>query len=202
MTQVFQFTIYGAPQQRGSKSGIAIVNRFPARNGACVKLPGGKYAYLRNGIPMVSMMDMNKKSGPYMDLVRKQLRGVWSGRQLIDAPVIATFHYYFGRPKNHYRSGRSTSHLLTSRAPRHHVSFPDLSKLIRCTEDCLSGIVWVDDKQVIRHEGSAKHWIENTDSDQRERVEILIEVVENTDCEGQGSLFDAVAPSAPDNSPF
>jgi Holliday junction resolvase RusA-like endonuclease len=33
----------------------------------------------------------------------------------------------------------------------HHTTPPDLSKLIRSTEDALTGIAWVDDAQIIEH---------------------------------------------------
>lgn len=33
----------------------------------------------------------------------------------------------------------------------HHTIAPDLSKLIRSTEDALTGIAWVDDSQIVEH---------------------------------------------------
>lgn len=62
-------------------------------------------------------------------------------------PVSLSVHFKFIRPKGHYGTGRNAL-LLKKSAPREHVKKPDLSKLVRCVEDALTGIVWVDDSQV------------------------------------------------------
>jgi Holliday junction resolvase RusA-like endonuclease len=59
-------------------------------------------------------------------------------------PVIATFTFWFARPKSHRRADSG----LKPSAPRRHVSKPDLSKLVRSVEDALSGIVYHDDSQI------------------------------------------------------
>lgn len=64
-------------------------------------------------------------------------------------PVQLTLLFVFDRPAKHYRTGRN-AHLLRDDAPNHVVNTPDLSKLIRSTEDALTAAgVWWDDSQVV-----------------------------------------------------
>lgn len=51
------------------------------------------------------------------------------------------------RPKSHYRTGKH-AHELRQDAPKHHISKPDSTKLLRSTEDAMTGIVWHDDSAV------------------------------------------------------
>ncbi len=66
----------------------------------------------------------------------------------LDAAVHLELQFRMPRPKSHYRTGRN-AHLLKSSAPLHHAVKPDLTKLVRSTEDALTGIIWRDDAQVI-----------------------------------------------------
>lgn len=61
------------------------------------------------------------------------------------------------RPKGHFRTGRNI-HLLSDSAPLHHTQTPDLFKLVRPIEDALTGIVWKDDSQIVRHTNTRKEW--------------------------------------------
>lgn len=63
-------------------------------------------------------------------------------------PVSMTIQFYFSRPKSHYRTGKN-SQLLKADAPQNHIQKCDLTKLVRCTEDALTGIAFKDDCQVI-----------------------------------------------------
>jgi Holliday junction resolvase RusA-like endonuclease len=53
------------------------------------------------------------------------------------------------RPKSHYGTGRRAG-ILKGSAPRCPIVKPDLTKLVRGTEDALKGIVWYDDCLVVR----------------------------------------------------
>ena len=50
------------------------------------------------------------------------------------------------RPKSHFRANG----LLKPTAPLYHTSKPDLTKLMRSTEDALTGICWTDDSSIAR----------------------------------------------------
>lgn len=57
--------------------------------------------------------------------------------------------FTFARPKSHYRTGRNAQ-LLRDDAPLYPAGRPDLSKLLRSTEDALTDAgIWRDDAQVV-----------------------------------------------------
>ena len=66
----------------------------------------------------------------------------------LDGPLVASMVFTFARPKGHYRTGRN-AHLLRDSAPARPHGMPDLSKILRSTEDALKGIVWHDDARVV-----------------------------------------------------
>jgi len=53
------------------------------------------------------------------------------------SPVSAVFNFYFAKPDS------------VSKKRTQHVVRPDLSKLIRATEDALTGIIYTDDAQIV-----------------------------------------------------
>lgn len=63
-------------------------------------------------------------------------------------PVTMRIQFCFSRPKSHFRTGKN-AHLLKADAPENHIQKCDLTKLVRCTEDALTGIAWKDDCQVV-----------------------------------------------------
>lgn len=52
-------------------------------------------------------------------------------------PVCVVFRFFFARPES------------VPKKRRRHVVKPDLSKLVRCVEDSLSGIIFHDDAQIV-----------------------------------------------------
>jgi crossover junction endodeoxyribonuclease RusA len=76
----------------------------------------------------------------------------------LDGPLVASMVFTFARPKSHYRTGRN-AHLLRDNAPARPQGAPDLSKLIRSTEDALTSAgVWKDDARVVEYRRAAKVW--------------------------------------------
>lgn len=57
--------------------------------------------------------------------------------ELFEGPIVLSLAFYLPRPKSAPKS-------VLYPAKR-----PDLSKLIRSTEDALKGVLWVDDSQVV-----------------------------------------------------
>lgn len=64
-------------------------------------------------------------------------------------PLKVSFEFIMPRPKGHY--GKKG---LKWNAPRYHTVRPDCTKLIRSSEDALTGIAWMDDAQIALQEGS------------------------------------------------
>lgn len=114
------FEILGKPQPRGSKR-----------------------AFIRPGMRHPVITDDNRKSKPWMQEVAAVAREAMNGNGLIDGPVVMYVNFYFCRPKGHF--GKKG---LRASAPKAHVVKPDCTKVLRCLEDALKGVVWRDDSQV------------------------------------------------------
>ena len=52
------------------------------------------------------------------------------------------------RPKTHYRLGKY-KHLLKDSAPQYHQNTPDADNLAKILLDCMNGMFYDDDKQVV-----------------------------------------------------
>jgi Holliday junction resolvase RusA-like endonuclease len=76
----------------------------------------------------------------------------------LTGPLVVRMVFSFVRPKSHYRTGRN-AHLLRDGAPARPGGKPDLSKLLRSTEDALTALVWKDDALVVDYERAAKVWV-------------------------------------------
>lgn len=80
-----------------------------------------------------------------------------------DDAVAVDYLFFFARPKCQMRTGRNAGKPKDS-APDDHTSRPDVINLIKPVEDALTGIVWIDDAQVVSITGR-KFWaIDNRDS--------------------------------------
>jgi len=68
--------------------------------------------------------------------------------------------FFLARPKSHYRTGRNADRLREN-APRRPAKMPDLSKLVRATEDALTDAgLWRDDAQVVEI-SAMKYWADS-----------------------------------------
>jgi len=145
-------TVYGRPQQRGSKKPFII--RGGPRKG------------------QASMCDDNKRSAPWMAAVTAAAAEVMDGGTLLTGPVELTAKFFFKRPNSHFGTGRNDGKLKES-APSFHSQQPDLSKLLRAVEDALSGIVYGDDRQITFYgTGTGKYW-----TAEQERCKIIVRTV-------------------------
>jgi Holliday junction resolvase RusA-like endonuclease len=79
------------------------------------------------------------------------------GWQLLDGPLACSMVFTLPRPKGHWRTGRN-AHLLRDAAPPRPAGVPDLSKLVRATEDALTGVLWTDDARVVEYVRCGKWW--------------------------------------------
>lgn len=157
---MISFTIYGRPEQRGSKTA------FVARG------KGGKIILKDNGAPVICMSDSNKRSKDWMTQVRQAAGEVMAGRDLLQGPISLSVVFYFARTKSHFGSGKNAS-IVKAAAPVRHTQTPDLAKLVRCLEDGLSKVVWLDDRQVCCYGDIRKEW-----TTAQERAEVLIQEIE------------------------
>lgn len=109
---------------------------------------GSKRALQNPHSGKISVIDASKKSRPWKERVSHRAEAVWAGAPL-DVPLVLALRFVFPRPKGHYRTGRN-AHLLRASAPTFPRGKPDTTKLIRGTEDSLTGILWRDDALIVR----------------------------------------------------
>lgn len=108
--------------------------------------PGGSKKIVRIG-PNYRIADANDKAKDWKEDVKKIARRIYEGEPLSCALRVFCL-FSVARPKSHYRTGKN-SHLLRENAPKHPTTKPDGTKLFRSTEDALTGVIWVDDAQVV-----------------------------------------------------
>jgi len=116
-----------------------------------IPAPGGsKRAFInrKTGRPIVT--DDCKRNKDWRTMVG------WAGTEQFKAPLAGPlrveFHFVMPRPKDHFGKGKNAGKLKPS-APQYHTSRPDATKLIRSTEDALTGIAWRDDAQIAHQVG-------------------------------------------------
>lgn len=142
-----KFRVAGKPATAGSKRG------FPVKR--------------KDGSVGVAMAPDNKRSKAWMAMVHGAAMDAMGEQEVIRGPVYVTMRFHFLRPKSHYGSGKQAERMKDS-APDHHTKKPDLTKLVRCVEDALKGVVWADDSQVVRQS------VEKVYSAHWEGVEVMI----------------------------
>ena len=118
----------GIPQPGGSKKGFAIPDKDRP----------GKYRAI--------LTEDNRKSKPWRQSVE------WAAKEAfdmpLDGPISIEFRFFMPRPKCHF--GKRG---LRPSAPARPTVKPDVTKLIRSTEDAMKGIAWIDDSQVVDQHG-------------------------------------------------
>jgi Holliday junction resolvase RusA-like endonuclease len=123
ITPVIEFAVHGLPAPQGSKRHVG------------------------RGV----MIESSKHVKPWrQDVKHAALAAIGDSWELLDGPLVASMVFAFARPKSHYRTGRH-AHLLRDSAPARPATVPDLSKILRSTEDALTGVVWADDSRVVEY---------------------------------------------------
>jgi Holliday junction resolvase RusA-like endonuclease len=125
----FSLIVYGVPAPQGSKKPV-----------------GNRRSKKGNLVPV--LVESSKKVKPWREAVddaaRTQIEQT-PGWVKLDGPLVAEMHFTMPALK---------------RMPKDrvaHTVYPDLSKLLRSTEDALTtGGVWADDARVVRYRGLSK----------------------------------------------
>ena len=105
--------------------------------------PQGSKTYMGHGV----MVESCKQVKYWRSVVTGE--ALKACKQMLLGQVHLDIEFVFSRPKSHYGSGRNAAKLKES-APVLHSNKPDLSKLIRSTEDALTNIAYKDDSQVCK----------------------------------------------------
>lgn len=125
----------GEGQQGPSGAPVAVTFRVEGMAPA----PQGSKDWLPNG----GLKESCKNVKPWRLLVAQS--AVAAGVPLLRGPVRMSVVFVFRRPAGHFRKDGS----LKPSAPAHHAVKPDGSKLLRSTEDALTGLVFEDDARIV-----------------------------------------------------
>ncbi len=79
------------------------------------------------------------------------LQSQWGRMVLLEGPIRLTIHFTVLRPKSQYRTGKYAGEPNPNKWQEypHRRQTGDLTKLVRATEDSLTGRVYKDDKQIV-----------------------------------------------------
>ena len=78
----------------------------------------------------------------------KQIAYQYAPDELITGAISLDFIAYLPRPKSHYGTGRNAD-VLKSTAPKYHIVKPDKDNLEKFIKDCMTGIFYKDDCQIV-----------------------------------------------------
>lgn len=125
------FFIPGKAQTAGSKRAFLLKRR------------DGSFVRRKDGSPIVNVVDDNTKSQDWKGDVKRFVSEEYTG-PLLSASLEVTFTFWIERPKFHY--GKKG---LRDSAPQYPDRKPDLLKLARAVEDACTGVLWIDDSQIV-----------------------------------------------------
>lgn len=117
--------------------------------------PGGsKKAFFNKGMKFPAVTDANPKAKGWKSMVTDAaVEAVLGNPEFpLHGPLEVHFKFFMPRNKGHYGTGKNDKVLKLS-APTYHTVKPDCTKLIRSTEDALTGIIWRDDTQIALQHG-------------------------------------------------
>lgn len=121
-----------------------------------IPAPMGSHKHIGRG----RIINDNPRTAEWQNAVRWSFRQAYRGEPTAGC-VMVILTFYFPHNKGHYGTGRNAGKLKPS-APigcTYKVK-PDLDKLVRAVLDCGTGILWVDDAQVV-HLTCQKEWSES-----------------------------------------
>jgi len=124
--------------------------------------PQGSKRALRNAASgRIQLVESSKAVKPWRaDVKQAALDAGAADQPPYDGPVQAVMAFTFARPKSHYLPANKSrpEPVLRPDAPPHPHGKPDLSKLLRSTEDALTGLVWTDDSRIVAYVYAGKVW--------------------------------------------
>lgn len=129
MTQHVEFRVPGIPRPGGSKRAFII----KGKNGAK---------------PRAIVTEACKTSKDWRASVKLAATEAMEGKERLIGPLLLRVWFMIDRPRAHYVAGKRDRGLKKN-APDYPTTKPDSTKLLRSTEDAMTGIVWYDDAQIV-----------------------------------------------------
>lgn len=134
MTDPLTFTVRGTPVPQGSvrafvRGDRAVVNSTTAR------LDDWRHA------------------------IATEARDAMSSAPLMEGPLTVSLWFTFARPASHYLPANSRRPVRTLRldAPEYVTTAPDIDKLERAALDAMAGVVYANDRAVVRLHGDKRY---------------------------------------------
>lgn len=116
------FTVLGKPQPAGSKKAVPMGKRW-------------------------GVVDDNPRAATYKRTVAAVAFAAMNGSPPIEGPVEVSMHFVLARGSSHWRKDGTLS--AEGERRMRHTSRPDVLKLARAVEDGMTGVVYVDDAQIV-----------------------------------------------------
>lgn len=135
------FDVHGEPAPGGSKNAFAMRRR------------DGSIVTRGNGYPVIKVSDAGKGNKRWRRSVAIMARKAMGFQSPFEGAIRLTVGFFFNRPIKHFRANG----LVRESVRGYHGQAPDCLKLVRSTEDAMTGIVYVDDCQVIEIRAT-KEW--------------------------------------------
>lgn len=131
---VIEFEVTGKAASQGS------VAYHPVKDAFGVPL-------IRNGRPVLVPHHDSKTLKPWRRRVAANARIAMAGRPPLTGAIELCVMILRTRPKNHFNSRGE----LKTDAAEYPITRPDTLKQMRAIEDACTGIVWLDDSQIVAH---------------------------------------------------
>jgi crossover junction endodeoxyribonuclease RusA len=123
----------------GQEAPVAALGAVTFRVEGMAPAPQGSKRHIGKGVMIESCANVK----PWRLLVAHA--AVAAGVPLLRGPVRLSLVFIFTRPAGHFRKNGT----LKPSAPAHHAVKPDGSKLLRSTEDALTGLAFEDDARIV-----------------------------------------------------
>ena len=106
---------------------------------------GSKSAFRHRHTGRIVVVDAGgKKTKVWRKVVAEAAKRAMDGRPFLLPPLILVIEFRMQRPQSHYRANGE----IKPDAPWVPIVRPDVTKLLRSTEDAMTGIVYEDDAQI------------------------------------------------------
>ena len=118
-----------------------------------ITIPGKPVAknrprFAKRGKFVTTYSDQETEESKFYMLAREQV--LKQIKNPLTGPIIVRAIFSFERPKSHYGTGKNAEILKPSALKSYeHTGKPDVDNCIKFALDCLNGLAWADDKQIV-----------------------------------------------------
>ena len=134
-----------------------------------IAIPGKPIAkkrprFVRRGEHVITYNPQETEEGKWLLMAKGQITETMTGA------ILMSCLFSFNRPKSHFGSGKNAGKLKSS-APVYHTQKPDIDNLQKFVKDCLNGVAYRDDSQIVEVH-AVKVWGEQAKTEIRLNQEV------------------------------